>query len=413
MEQHEAGESAAAVPRAAGQHQPLRPLLTLRPSDVLQDASFHLVNARIDWTDAPPSEGWGRDVNPEVAQYKAVAEAVERSAYLRLPASAFKAAANELNAFVSPAELVRYAPWQYAQAGFPFPAFQPDESRWWLEGVAQADGRHAAVPADCVCNPRAFDSAYRKRLLTYATTSGCASGGSKEDALLRAVLELVERDAFMRHWFAQVPGLAVLAHSLPGWAEARLRRLQRGGCRVGVQCLNAGAHPTWLAWAQHQGAHFTCVGAACGLEPETALSSALEEMETAALARMEGVPAQPIMPAQVRSAADHAALYATREYFRQADGLLLASASVRFADAARGFTADAAGLFEKLRLAGHPVYCVDLSIADADTLLHGGPVRTVRAVAPGLIPLSFGRTLQPFGMADALAPGGRKIHPFS
>jgi ribosomal protein S12 methylthiotransferase accessory factor len=410
--QHEAGESEVALARMAGEHGPRAASVTLRPSDALQDASFHLVHARIEWTDGAPTEGWGRDADHRIAQLKAVAEAVERSAYLRLPASAFEATASELRAFIAPTDLVRYAPWQYAQAGFPFHPFRPDERRCWVQGVAQADGSPVAVAADCICNPRAFDAAYRRRLLTYATTSGCASGRSRDDALLRAVLELVERDAFMRHWFAQTPGLAVRAGSLPAWAEARLLRLRQDGCQAGVQCLTAGVHPTWLAWARHEQAHFTCVGAACGLEAEAALGCALQELETAALARIDGAPTQAIDATQVRSPADHAALYATRESFHTADRLLLARDSVGFGDVAPGFAVDATGLYGKLRRAGHPVYCVDLSIADADTIFHG-PIRTVRAVAPGLIPMAFGVGLQPLGMIDVVADGAHDIHPFS
>lgn len=404
--------SAGEAPRPAQRHRPSSPVLTVGPSDALPGAGFHLFSACIEWADAAPTQGWGRDADAGMARLKAVAEAVERAAYQRLPASAFEARAIDLDAFIAPTELVRYAPWQYAEAGFPLRPFRPEEARHWVPGLAQADGSPAAVPADCVCNPRAFEPCYRQRLLTYATTSGCASGRTVEDALVRAVLELVERDAFLRHWFAQAPGQAVIAASLPAWAHARLRRLQHAGCLAGVQCLTAGAQPTWLAWAQHDQAHFTCVGAACGLEPEPALTRALEELETTALARIEGVPAHAIEPAEVRSPADHAALYATRAYFRQADRLLLAPAAVRFAQAAQAFTPDAHALFDKLRLAGHPVYCVDLSMPEAETLVEGHPIHTVRAIAPGLIPLSFGQALQPFGMVDALADGARNIHPF-
>jgi ribosomal protein S12 methylthiotransferase accessory factor len=388
-------------------------VLWLEQSDALPQAGFQLVRARIEWTDAGPSEGWGRDEDPAVAQLKAIAEAVERSAYGRLPPGAFEAAARELAGFLDPATLVRYASAQYAAPGFPLHRFDPGERRWWLTARCLGNGAELAVLADCVCSPRAFDAAYRSRLVTYTSSSGCASGRSIEDALLRAVLELVERDAFMRHWLAQSAGTSVRPASLPGWAAARLDTLTAAGCRAGTQCLTRGVHPTWLAWAQHEGMHFTCVGAASALAAEPALRSALDELETQALARLSGVPADDIAPADVRRPADHGALYATPAWFRRADRILAAPESCAFGALAASFEVAPEALYAKLAAAGHAPCWVDLSIPAAATVLDGGPLYTVRALAPGLIPITFGHGLLPLGMVHTVADGGRLLHPFS
>lgn len=389
------------------------PVLWIEPSDSLPHASFHLVRARVEWPDAAFSEGWGRDVDAGLAQVKAMAEAVERAAHVRLPATAFEASAVDLPNVLAPASLVRYEDAQYEDPTFPLRRFCAKERRWWLVAEAIAGQPEAAVAADFVCNPRAFEPTYRTQLLTHANSSGCASGRSVADAVLRAVLELVERDAFMRHWFAQCPGRPVHAGTLPGWAAARMEALLDAGCSAGVQCLTLGAHPVWLTWAQHGQLHFTSLGAATGLDAEPALRSALEELETQALSRLAGVPAQAIAPLEVRSPADHAALYASPACFRWADAVLLGGEPVSFQKVAGDFRRGPYALYESLRAQGHPPFWVDLSLSAASNALEGEPLYTVRALAPGLIPLAFGHGMQPLGMAPVLTEAGRRLHPFS
>jgi ribosomal protein S12 methylthiotransferase accessory factor len=246
-----------------------------------------------------------------------------------------------------------------------------------------------------------------------ATSSGCASGASLDDAIARGTLELLERDAFMRHWFAQLPGDVLKPASLPTWCAARLEALRSRGCDAGVQCLTLGLHPTFLAWAQHRALHFTTVAAAAGLDAESALRCAMNEMETIAAARLHGDPAAAMQPAGVRSPSDHGALYASEAFFRRADAVLRApSAQVRFADAELACRTHAHALYSRLRDHGHPVYWVDLSLPDASTALDGAPLYSVRTLAPGLIPIGFGERTQPFGMVAQVAVGGRFPHPF-
>lgn len=389
------------------------PVLWLEESDALPQAAFRLVRARVDWPDGQQSEGVGRDQDAGLARLKALAEAVERQGYGRLPAGAVHAAATQLGEVLPPDALVRYTRSQYATAGFPFVRFSPHDPRWWLRMTPVLGGADRLVAADFACGARAFEPAYRRRMLTRASSSGCASGASIAEAVQRAVLELIERDAFMRHWFAQAPGEAVVASSLPAWAAARLRALGSAGCRAGIQCLTRGLHPTWLAWAQHEALHFTCVGSASGLDAEAALYSALGELDTQALARLAGVPPQAMTPGQVRDAADHAALYATRAHFRDADTLLLAASSVRYEAVAPTFALSPNTLYARLAGAGHAPWWVDLSLPEAANALAGAPLYTVRALAPGLIPIAFGHGVQPLGMAHPLSDGGRLLHPFA
>ena len=328
-----------------------------------------LVRAEIAWKGRPATEGWGRDAA------RAVSEAVERAACARLPAHAFRARATDLGHWLHPDSVVRYTDAQHASAAFPFRRFDARQERWWVHGQLVESGPAIAVPAELACLPRAFAPEERNSLLTYATTSGCASDASVATALERALFELVERDAFMRHWWAQQPGLAV----------------------GGVQCLHLGVHPTWLAWAQDEDAHFTCVGTASGRDAEAARAQAQHERDTALIA--QGAHGD-IQEDEVRGPADHAALYATRHYFRRADAILFAQQEITFEDAAARF-ADPPRLPNAI--------CVSL---DFDEALSAFGLHTVRALVPGLVPIAFGYGLQPLALAGALAPGAHALHPF-
>lgn len=389
------------------------PVLTLVRNHALAEAPFHLVAAQIAWSDGAHSEGWGRDRDLERAMTKAGAEAVERQACAQLPATARHARAATLPTWIHPDALVRYDAQQRCSPHFPFATFSPRQERWWVpaQGVAGIPDSH--VLAEFACLPRAFEPVARTRLVTHASSSGCASGSSLDDAIARATLELVERDAFMRHWFAQVPGRAVADATLPAWCRTRLRGLRQQGCRAGVQCLAPGAHPVLLAWAQHRARPFTCVGSAAAFDAELALEAAMNEMETQALARLEGLPPENIAPEQVRSPADHGALFATRECFDRADALLHAGGvRLPFAELASACRIGPAALYAGLRRQGRALRWVDLSLPEAGNFLGGAPLYTVRALAAGLVPMAFGLHRQPFGMAP-VAPGGRFPHPFS
>jgi ribosomal protein S12 methylthiotransferase accessory factor len=392
---------------------PVAPVLYLTPYGDEGPWPFHLVSARIEWPAGGTSEGWGRDDDAALAQRKAMAEAVERHAYSRLPPGAHLARATELDSSIEPDALVRYEEDQYRSPRFPCVRHDGREQRWWLPAQSADGGRSTHVLADVVCAPAAFDAAYRTRMVTLATSSGCASGASLGDAIARGTLELVERDAFMRHWFAQVPGDVVISASLPTWCARRLDALRSGGCAVGVQCLTLGLHPSFLVWAQHEELHFTCVAAAAAFSAESALRCALSEMETIVVVRLHGDPPPAMQPHCVRSPADHGALYATQEYFRRADAVLRApSGRVRFADVQLECASDPPDLYARMRGRGHPVYWVDLSLAEAGNVLDGQPLHSVRTLAPGLLPIGFGELCQPLGMVPHVAAGGRFLHPF-
>ena len=135
------------------------------------------------------------------ARAAAVGEALERhSAAYVPPGSGLLATAAELgDTAVSPDRFALFHPAQYAAERFPFAPFTAQTSVRWVEGFSLEDGRNAWLPAQLVYLPIADHDA-GEELIGYSTSSGVACGPTVEEAILSALLELVERDAFMLVW---------------------------------------------------------------------------------------------------------------------------------------------------------------------------------------------------------------------
>ncbi|WZB76097.1 YcaO-like family protein [Achromobacter insuavis] len=158
---------------------------------------------------------------------------------MAFPRSQTQARATELPGAQDPSRFIRYRPAQYRRAGFPFQSFSPVQPYAWVPAMRCEDGQAAWIPADLVYARAALVAAGPQATapLTYATTSGCAAASTAQEAIERALFELVERDAFMRHWLTQQAGAPLSEASLPADIQARLRRLRSLPCEAGIQLL--------------------------------------------------------------------------------------------------------------------------------------------------------------------------------
>lgn len=382
-------------------------------SDAVADLPFHLAMARIesDGETSAQSFSWGRDASAWRAYDKAIAEAAERHAY-RQPRPWRSGTWEPGSDQCDPRTLVAYSRAQYRRAGFPYKPFDRATRYLWIETHDVLTGATRWVPAECVLHRHALPAEYLEMRVTSASSSGCASGTSVTMAQQSALFELIERDAFMRHWFAQRGGDEIDADTLPSVIRARIGELQARGCRVSVQVLDLAVHPVWMILVQHDAMHFTTVGASAGLDLERVLHSALSEAETAAYARLGGLKAEPIRPADVRTPDEHADLYAHKRYYKRADGLFATQGRYAFDEMVRRHAPDISTFYADLQTRGFELLWVDLSLPDAPLTLTGERLVSGRMLVPGLIPIGFGAHDLPLGMAAGVHRGARFPHPF-
>ena len=368
---------------------------------------FAIGQARIgaagDWS-------WGRDRRAARAWLKAIMEAHERHACECLPRdkAPVDARIDEWPDALVPDSLTRYAAHQLNHASFPFSAFVPSQRYEWMEGADVRTGKPVAVTVDHLYYPGALRRD-RKRLAA-ATSSGVAAHDDRSEALARAVLETIERDAFMRAWLERRPLPAIDIASLPGDIQARIAALNDAGVAVWVRALDVPPAVGVFVAAQCVERHFTRVTSAASCHAHDALDHALMELE-AAVAASFALALQPhIAPTDVLTSQDHARLYAQRRYFRRADWFIAAPGEARDFRSLEASATTSGAIVEESIAAGRRIVAIDLRHADVS-----GP-HVVRAVMPGRIPLTFGYGLEPEGMIDHRSRRGAAAlfpHPFT
>jgi ribosomal protein S12 methylthiotransferase accessory factor len=117
-------------------------------------------------------------------------------------------------------------------------------------------------------------------VLAYPTSSGSAGYFSEEGAILRALLEVVERDAFLVHWLTQTPPRVVIRHTLPESIQSILYEFETRGIALFVLDISALLLPAVCIVALNEQSQTprVIVSAAAEVTFEKAVHQALREM---------------------------------------------------------------------------------------------------------------------------------------
>lgn len=125
----------------------------------------------------------------------------------------------------------------------------------------------------------------KERRFIYETSNGCALGGSYEEAIVYALYELVERDAFLMHWYNRV---APPCFNIAGIRNQTLVELVDYLVCIGYEIrvmnitMETGIPAIWVAAIdRNYKGRVKCYNAAgAHLNPEKALEAALVEIAT-------------------------------------------------------------------------------------------------------------------------------------
>jgi ribosomal protein S12 methylthiotransferase accessory factor len=357
-------------------------------------------------------ETWGRDRDPWKAFVKSAVESIERLGF-RTPQGVVKGRWTDWDAALDPRSVIRYVDAQYRSAGFGLVPFSEQAICGWAEGRALGTGRRTKVLAEQVYTSTSLKEMVPGAFARYteSNSSGCAAHVDEALALEYALFELVERDAYLRSWLLQRPGIALMPRSLPAELRQRIKVLEALGCRVSLQQLPSPWAPVCVAYAQHDSRHFTVVGAGARATVLDAAVAAMDEMETLAYVNLNEPRLQRLRPKDVKTPADHTLLYASPQYFRRADAVIEPAGAVSLGKAARA-SDSSMPLVQRLLDAGREVVVVNIA-PPASTIDQGRtPVAVVRALVPGLLPMSFGHGREPLGSIEHFDPRGKFPHPF-
>jgi ribosomal protein S12 methylthiotransferase accessory factor len=145
----------------------------------------------------------GRSNSYEMSELTAILEGLERYCGIeprgkrRVVRDSYR---NLKNMALYPASVGFHEKEQYAKPNFPFKPFHPDDPMNWVWGYSFLQERPILVPELLAYYSLGYEEGF-----VYETSNGCALGGSLEEAIFHAIMEVVERDSFLLTWYARLP----------------------------------------------------------------------------------------------------------------------------------------------------------------------------------------------------------------
>jgi ribosomal protein S12 methylthiotransferase accessory factor len=323
-----------------------------------------------------------------------------------------RATYNELgNRAVDPRKLCLYAETQYSQPGFPYPRFSAHRPIHWVRGHWMDDGQEVLLPA--LLAYFNFQPA-PEEYFCQVSSNGLAAGADNTDAGLRALFELVERDAFMLTWMCQLPVRRVTFNSGldPALAEV-VRQMTAQGIEVELYLINSGIDiPTIVCLGLGDGVRWPAafVSLATHASPAIAAGKAILELAHVApyLASIMRTHRIPPTRDEVMSLEDHALYYARRERSGAFDFMRATTDTVALDQIEKPQEPLVAGCVQLLEKAGVRVAVVDVTSPDVAL----SPFRVARAIGTDMQPIHFGHRLQRLGNPRLKALlAGRGLNP--
>lgn len=348
----------------------------------------------------------GRTHSYEISELTAILEGLERYCGIEPRGKrtvVYDSYRNLADQALHPLKVGVHAEEQYARPDFPFKPFHPDRPMNWVWGYSFLQERPILVP-----ELLAYYSLGGGDGFVYETSNGCALGGSLEEAIFHAILEVVERDSFLMTWYAQLslPRLdlrsandkelqlmvervravagydlyffnSTMEHGIPSvWAVAKNRK-QKG---LNLICA-AGAHP----------------------DPIRAVKSAIHELAGMMLVLDEKLEANRKKyekmlhdPLLVQQMEDHGMLYGLPEAEERLQFLLddnrpLRTFEEEFKQQTKSadLTDDLRDILQKFRRLNLEVIVVD----QTTPVIKRNGLYCVKVLIPGMLPMTFGHHL--------------------
>ncbi len=268
----------------------------------------------VSWTNAPEGVGSnfnGKGPSREQAMASAVMEAMERySAEPRPEDVIVRATVEEMSArglIVDPRELI------LPLRTHSYVMHQPVA---WTKGFDLFRNEEAWVPANAVFHP--YHGQGDLQLFRYHT-NGIASGNTMEEAILHAVLELIERDAWSICDHRRFVNADVVVDDRGSLCAELLERCEENGVRMHLKDLTSDIGvPTIGAAAEDletEDPEMLVIGVGTHLDPETAALRAITEAAQSRTTHLHGVKADPKRSSRIQEMGLKKVKQLNREWF--------------------------------------------------------------------------------------------------
>ena len=295
----------------------------------------------------------------------------------------------------------------YDHSAFQLVPYSPALDMGWVWGYSVQSSKPVLVPEQAAYyNMRPRTRAENAEFYCYESSNGCALGTGLTEAVLHGLFEVIERDAFLLTWYAQlsVPEIILddFSHPLVGFL---LDKVEAAGYRMQVfNTTNDFGVPSMWALATSTDATRPMSYSAAGahLNPERALLAAMIETTVNVAFRKEYDENRQVQlrgmlvdPTEVRTLDDHVDLYTMPEAFNRLSFLLRSDRPrARLADTfndderwqSPDLTACLQALASEIVNLGLDVIVVDQTPPEQ----HAFGLRTVKVLVPGALPMTFG-----------------------
>ena len=410
-------------------------------------APFGLVGADVALYNGAIGEGgYGRSENIANSEQVAFAEAIERlcsATPYRTDDDTFSSASILGSDAIDIPTLGVHEPELYASPENEFIEFDPETKTRWVE-ARTFDGTRRLVPEHVAY--WGLEGRYESRgpKFVFETSSGCALAASTEEAVLFGLLEVIERDSFLLHWYSGHTGqpIAYAQSDTPKWYDRAERIADHLGYRIALFDQTSELGVPVIAACVHRkvndGEPYSFFAAGSHLDPNHAARVAIFEALTNAVMRARSDKdelasslerAQQLIndPSQCESLRDHALMYQHPDAAQLIQNFASSEAHMQrfderpwdtFTESDAGAIVETLGNRLEAATGNKPVF-VDQTAPIANQL----NLRVVKVIAPGTLPMTFGyhnRRTRGFPRLDRFSGAGlrrsivdyRQPHPF-
>ena len=260
----------------------------------------------------------------------------------------------------------------------------------WVRGLSLSDGRLVYIPAVMVYLYTGVEPAER---ICVQITTGCATHTSFENALVSAILEVIERDALAITWLQRLALPRIEVNPVPESLVPYWERCEHASCEINHIFFNAttdiGIPTIYGVQIAHTNPRLTTiVSCSTAIDPVQALTKVIRDLSACRIA----LRPNRFIPKHIEDFTElhHGATYMAARERADAFSFLLQSPSRQDLNDIPALNRNGSenslqAVLRLLRQKGLEVIAIDLT---SDEALRGG-VRVVRVLIPGLQPFSF------------------------
>ena len=346
------------------------------------------------------NNGAAASIDPKRAIMKAVGESIERYCPAHFQYEDFVSASySDLDCeAVHPADFALFSEKQYAEPDFPFTRPTASTPLRWVSAYSISHDRPILIPASFVYIPYFFKQS-GEPLIHIPISTGLACGSNLAPAIYKAILEVIERDAFMIMWQNQLPCPRLdLSTIHDPFIQSILNELSVLPVECQAYLLPSDTEvPVIMVLLRSTSGYLphTVVGNSADLDPNKALMLALEEVSLSwvgigryALAKKDYKPAKNY--SDVNTLTLHALVHAVDpDLGKSLEFLNPSGQQIAIQDIKNRYDENMVGniqtLVDKLNEKDLNVVVKDLTTVDVDE----AGFKVVRAVVPGMQPLDI------------------------